>query len=116
MFGNSSESEMDIDKGRTRPKEPNLAEIRKKLLFMRTTEAFTDYDSIMSDSTLSSVQKIVKLQEAINDTTRRKIHFQICRDNYLKIAFMNQRKPTRERWSRSISRNNGHSSYINCIN
>ena len=39
-----------------------------------------------------------------------------CRDNDLKIAFMNLRKPTREHWSRSIWRNDGHSSYVNCIN
>ena len=75
MFGDSSESEMDIDEGKTRPKKPNLAEIREKLLYKRTAERFTDYDGITSDSTLSSVQKIIKLQEAIEDSTRRKIHF-----------------------------------------
>ena len=47
MFSNSSESEMDVDKGKTRPKKPNLAEIKEKLLYKRTTEAFTDYDGIL---------------------------------------------------------------------
>ena len=66
---------MDIDEGKTRPKKPNLTEIREKLLCKRTAESFKDYDGVMSDSTLSLVQKIIKLQEAIEDVTRSKIHF-----------------------------------------
>ena len=63
MFSDSSENEMDIDEEKTGPKKPNLAEIREKLLYKETAERFTDYDGIMSDSTLSSVQKIIKLQD-----------------------------------------------------
>ena len=41
MFGDSS---MDIDEvPKTRPRKPNLTEIREKLLCQRMTEAFTDY-------------------------------------------------------------------------
>ena len=87
MFGDSSESEMDIDEGKTTPKKPNLAEIREKLLYKRTAERFTDYDGIMSDSTLSSVQKIIKLQEAIEDATRRKIHFVSLQGQLLEDCF-----------------------------
>ena len=87
MFGDSSESEMDINEGKTRPKKPNLAEIREKLLYKRTTEAFTDYDGIMSDSTLSLAQKTIKLQEAINDATRRKIHFVDMQGQLLEDCF-----------------------------
>ena len=87
MFGESSESEMDIDEWKTRPKKPNLAEIREKLLYKRKTEAFTDYDGVMSDSTLSSVQKIIKLQEAINNATRRKIHFADLQGQLLEHCF-----------------------------
>ena len=38
-------------------------------------ESLKDYQGVMSDSTLSLIQNIIKLQEAINDVTRRKIHF-----------------------------------------
>ena len=83
MFSDSSQS----DEGKTWPKKPNLAEIREKLLYKRTTEAFTDYDGIMSDSTLSSTQKIIKLQEVINDATRRKIHFADLQGQLLEDCF-----------------------------
>ena len=74
---NSSENEveMDIGEGKTGPKKPNLAEIREKLLCKRTTEAFTDYCGVESDPSLTLVEKIIKLQKAIGDATRRKIYF-----------------------------------------
>ena len=75
IFRDSSEHEMDIDEGKTRPKKPNLAEIREKLLCKRTTEVFTDYRGEESDPNLTLVEKIIKLQEVINDATRRKIHY-----------------------------------------
>ena len=76
IFRDSSENEveMDIDKGKTRPKKPNLAEIRAKLLCKRTTEVFTDYHGVESDPNLTLVKNIIELQEVINDVTRRKIH------------------------------------------
>ena len=45
IFRDSSENEdeMDIGEGKTRPKKPNLTEIRKRLLCKRTTERFMDY-------------------------------------------------------------------------
>ena len=41
IFNDSSENEveMDIDEGKTRPKKPNLVEIRKRLLCKRTTRS-----------------------------------------------------------------------------
>ena len=51
MFGDSS---MDIDEVlKTRPKKPNLTEIREKLLCQRMTEAFTDYRGVESDPNLT---------------------------------------------------------------
>ena len=87
MFGNSSETEMDIDEGRTRLKKPNLAEIREKLLCKRMTEAFTDYHGVESDPNLTLVEKINKLQEAINDVTRRKIHYASLQGQLLEDCF-----------------------------
>ena len=83
IFRDSPETEMDIDEGKARPKKPNLVDIREKLLCKRTAERFMDYDSKESDSTLSLAEKIIKLQEAINNTTRRKIHFASLQGNYL---------------------------------
>ena len=70
IFRDSSENEdeMDIGEGKTRPKKPNLglAEIRKRLLCNRITEAFTDYHGVESDPNLTLVERIIKLQEAID--------------------------------------------------
>ena len=105
IFNDSSQNEveMDIDEGKTRPEKTNLVEIRKRLLCKRTTEAFTDYRGVESDPKLTLVEKIIKLQEVINNATRRKIHYASLQGQLLEgIAFVNQRKPTREPWSRSI--------------
>ena len=87
MFGNSSETEMDIDEGKTRPKMPNLDEIGKRLLKKRMTEAFTDYNGVESDPDLTLVEKIIKLQEAISHVTRRKIHYTSLQGQLLEDCF-----------------------------
>ena len=89
IFNDSSEHEieMDIDKGKTRPKKTNLVEIIKKLLCKRMTEAFTDYHGIESDPNLTLVEKIIKLQEAINDVTRGKIHYVLLQGQLLEDCF-----------------------------
>ena len=89
IFNDSSENEveMDIDEGKTRPKKPNLAEIRKRLLCKRMTEAFTDYRGIESDPNLTLVERIIKLQEAIDDTTRRKVYFASLLGELLQSCF-----------------------------
>ena len=89
IFRDSSENEveMDIDEGNTRPKKTNLVEIRKRLLCKRTTEAFTDYHGVESDPNLTLVEKIIKLQEASNDVTRRKIHYASLQGQLLEDCF-----------------------------
>ena len=100
IFNDSSENEveMDLDEGKTSPKKPNLSEIREKLLKKRTAEVFTDYDSIMFDSTVSSVQKIIKLQEAINNVTRRKFHFADLQGQFLEDCF----RESKEAYKRTL--------------
>ena len=78
---------MDIDEGKTRPRKPNLAEIREKLPCKRTAERFTDYQGIMSDSKLDLMAKINHLQKAINDTTRRKAYFASLLGGLLESCF-----------------------------
>ena len=98
IFNDSSENEveMDISKGKTRPKKPNLAEIREKLLCKRTTEAFTDYRGIESDPSLTLVEKIIKLQKAIGDVTRRKIYFASLLGELLQSCFNESKKAYKE--------------------
>ena len=104
MFRNSSENEieMDIDEGKTRPKKPNLAEIREKLLCKRMTEAFTDYHGIESDPNLTLVEKIIKLQEVINDATRRKIHYASLQGQLLEDCF----RESKEAYKRTLEQIN----------
>ena len=101
---NSSENEveMDIDKGKTWPKEPNLAEIREKLLCKRTTEAFTDYHGVESDPNLTLVEKIIKLQEVINELTRRKIHYASLQGQLLEDCF----RESKEAYKRTLEQIN----------
>ena len=60
MFGNSSETEMDIDIDttmRTKPpieREEKLRKVEEKLLRKRTNERFTDCDGVMLDLNLIS--------------------------------------------------------------
>ena len=81
MFGDSS---MDIDEVlKTRPKKPNLAEIRESFF----AERMTYYHGIESDPNLTLVEKIIKLQKVINDVTRRKIHYASLQGQLLEDCF-----------------------------
>ena len=104
IFRNSSgnEVEMDIDKGKTRPKKPNLAEVREKLLCKRMTEAFTDYRGIESDPNLTLVEKIIKLQEVINNATRKKIHYASLQGQLLEDCF----RESKEAYKRTLEQIN----------
>ena len=107
---------MDIGEGKTRPKKPNLAEIREKLLCKRTTEAFTDYRGVESDPGLTLVEKMIKLQKQSAMRLGGKFTLCHCWENCYKVALMNQRKPTRKHSSRPRSKGGEHSSYVNCTN
>ena len=104
IFRDSSENEveMDIDEGKTRPKKTNLVEIRKRLFCKRTTEALTDYRGIESDPNLTLVEKITKLQEGINDATRRKIHYALLQGQLLEDCF----RESKEAYKRTLEQVN----------
>ena len=95
IFNDCSENEveMNIDKGKTGPKKPNLGEIKERLLHNRTTEAFTDYHGVQSDPNLTLVERMIKLQKSINDATRRKIHYASLLEELLQSCF-NESKET----------------------
>ena len=79
IFNNSSENEVEMDTTmKTKPaidREEKLRKVEEKLLSKRTDERFTDYDGVMYDPDLAPTQKIINLQKAIGDVTRRKIHW-----------------------------------------
>ena len=78
---------MDIDKGQTRPKKPNLAEIRERLLCKRMEERFTNYEGIMSDPNIGMMKKIIYLLKAIDGATRRKVYFASLQEELLQSCF-----------------------------
>ena len=93
---NDSSDEMNIDEGKTEPKKPNLGEIKERLLRNKTTDAFTDYRGVQSDPNLTLVESMIKLQEAIDDATRRKIHYASLLGELLQGCF-NESKETYDR-------------------
>ena len=77
---------MDIDEGQTRPKEKNLAEIRERLLCKRMEERFTNDEGVMSGPNIGMTEKIIHLQKAIDNTTRRKVYFALLQGKLLQVA------------------------------
>ena len=57
------------------------------------TDAFTDYRGVQSDPNLTLVERMIKLQEAIDDATRRKIHYASLLGELLQGCF-NESKET----------------------
>ena len=66
------------------------------------TEAFTDYRGVESDSNLTLVEKIIKLQEMINDATRRKIHYASLQEQLLEDCF----RESKEAYKRTLEQVN----------
>ena len=79
IFNDSSENEVEMEttmKTESRPivdREELLRNVEERLS-KRTNERFTNYDGVMSDDSLSLSQKIIHLEKAIGDATRRKIY------------------------------------------
>ena len=102
MFGDSSETEMDIEVAttmETKPtidKEKKLQKVREKLLSNKTHERFTNYDGVMSDDSLSLPKKIIHLQKAIDDATRRKILWASFQGELFEKCFCQSKKVYKE--------------------
>ena len=78
---------METEEGQTRPKKPNLAEIREGLPGKRTTKGFTEYNDVMFDCNLTSTKKIILFQKAMDDATRRKVYFASWQGELLQSCF-----------------------------
>ena len=100
IFNSSSENEveMDIDTVTTMETKPTidreeiLRKVEEKLSSKKTNERFTNYDGVMSDDNLSLPQKIIHLQKAIGDATRRKILYALLQGELLEECFHQLKK------------------------
>ena len=115
---NDSSDEMNIDEGKARPKKPNLGEIEERLLRKKTTDTFTDYHGVQYDPNLTLVERMIKLQNTIDDATRRKIHYASLLGELLQSCFnpKNRRKPIRRHWRRLRLRDGGCNFCVSCTN
>ena len=73
-------------------REEKLWKVEEKLLSNKTNERFTTYDGVMSDDSLSLPQKVILLQRAIDDATRRKIYYASLQGQLLEECFLQLRK------------------------
>ena len=93
---------MDIDVGNTMETKPaidreeKLREVEEKMLSERTNERFTNYDGVMSDDNLSLSQKVIHLQKAIDNATRRKIYYASLQGQLLEQCFLQLKKVYKE--------------------
>ena len=104
MFSNSSGTGMDIDFDTTmetesRPiveREEKLRKVEEKLFSNKTYESFTNCDGVMTDDNLSLSQKVIYLQRAIDDVTRRKIYYASLQGQLLEKCFLQSKKVYKE--------------------
>ena len=93
---------IDVDTTmKTKPpidREEKLRKVEEKLLSNKTHERFTNYDGVMSDDNLSLPQKIIHLQRAIDDATRRKIYYTSFQGKLFENSFINRRKFIKKLW------------------
>ena len=93
---------MNIDVGstmKTKPhidREEELRKVKEKLLSNKTHERFTNYDGVMSNNNLSLPQKIIHLQRAIDDATRRKILWASFQGELFEKCFCQSKKVYKE--------------------
>ena len=100
IFNVSTENEVKMEttmETESRPeREEKLWKVEEKLLSNKTNERFTNYDGVMTDDNLSLPQKVIHLQRAIDDVTRRKIYYASLQGQLLENAFRQLREAYRE--------------------
>ena len=89
---------MNVDVGttmKTKPpidREEKLWKVEEKLLSNKTNERFTTHDGVMSDDGLTLPQKLIHLQRAIDDATRKKIYYTSLQGQLLEKCFLQSKK------------------------
>ena len=93
IFNVSAENEVKMETTmETESREEKLRKVEERLLSNRTDERITNYDGAMFDDRLSLSQKIIHLQKAIDDATRRKIHCASLQGQLFENAFRQSRE------------------------
>ena len=93
---------MDIEvdtKMKSKPpigREEKLCKVEEKLLSNKTYVRFTTYDGVMTDDNLSLPQKVIYLQRAVDDVTRRKIYYTLLQGQLLEKCFHQSKKVYKE--------------------
>ena len=99
IFDDSSENEVEMEtevattmetEVESKPfinREEKLRGVEEKLLSKRTNERFTDYEGVMEDTNLTLAEKIIYFQKAMDDATRRKIHWASLQEQLLEVSF-----------------------------
>ena len=104
IFNDSSENEFEMDievdtKMKTKPpidREEKLRKVEERLLSNKTYVRFTTYDGVMTDDDLSLPQKVIYLQRAIDNVTRRKIYYASLQGQLLEKYFLQSKKVYKE--------------------
>ena len=71
-------------------------DVKETLLTSTLMEQFTNYEGIENDRTLSTIQKIVLYQKAIDDMKRRHIYFATNQEKLLEKSFIQERNIDKE--------------------
>ena len=80
--------EIEVNKAAVQQnKVEKLANVKERLLQNRSRERFTNYDNIRADPNLIVADEIIAYQKAIDDATRRKIHFASLQGELLERCF-----------------------------
>ena len=93
---------MNIDIGTTKKTKPpkdreeKLWKVEEKPLSNKTNERFTTYDGVMTDNNLSLPQKVIYLQRATDDATRRKIDYALLQGELFEKCFCQLKKVYKE--------------------
>ena len=106
-------------KRKTKPsidREEKLRKVEERLLSNKTYARFTTYDGVMTDDDLSLPQKVIHLQRAIDDVTRRKIYYASLQGQLLEKCFCNQRKFIKKLWRKRRLQCSGRYFYERYIN
>ena len=90
------ETTMEAESRSIVDREEKLRKVEEKLLSSKTNERFTTYDGVMTDDDLSLPQKVIHLQRAIDNVTRRKIYYASLQGQLLEKCFFQSKKVYRE--------------------
>ena len=76
--------------------QEKLCKVQERLLSNKTYARFTNCDGVMTDDNLSLPQKVIYLQRAIDDVTRRKIYYTSLQGQLLEKCFLQSKKVYKE--------------------